>query len=97
VATAHPEPRGYVTHQIFQALREAARDNGGLEIFFHAGLDESWPPKEFTHDNAIWSTEGKFMPIFRESRAPTWCLVILSPPHLKQYLRDRMGMRIGTE
>lgn len=61
VATAHPEPRGYVTNQIFPAVRKAARDNGGIEIFFHAGLDEGWPPKEFTHDNAIWSTEGKFM------------------------------------
>ena len=61
VATAHPEPRGYVTNQIFPSLRKAARDNGGIEIFFHAGLDDGWPPKEFTHDNAIWSTEGKFM------------------------------------
>jgi dipeptidyl-peptidase-4 len=61
VATAHPEPRGYVTNQIFPAVRQAARDNGGLEIFFHAGVDSGWPPKEFTHDNAIWSTEGKFM------------------------------------
>ena len=61
VATAHPEPRGFVTNQIFPAVRNAARANGGIEIFFHAGLDRGWPPKEFTHDNAIWSTEGKFM------------------------------------
>lgn len=61
VPTAHPGPRGYVTHQIFPALRQAARRDGSIEIFFHAGLDRNWPPREFTHDNAIWSVEGKFM------------------------------------
>ena len=61
VPTAHPGPRGYVTNQIFPALRKGARENGGIEIHFHAGLDRGWPPKVFSHDNAIWSVEGKFM------------------------------------
>ena len=61
VPTAHPDPRGYVTHQIFPALQKAARENGGIEIHFHAGLDRGWPPTVFSHDNAIWSVEGKFM------------------------------------
>lgn len=61
VPAAHPEPRNYVTNNIFPALRRMARENGGIEIFYHAGLDRSWPPKEFTHDRAIWSVEGKFM------------------------------------
>lgn len=61
VMTAHPGPRGYVTEKIFPALRNMTRENGGIEIHFHAGLDRGWPPTEFTHDNSIWSTEGKFM------------------------------------
>ena len=61
VATAHIAPRDYVTYQIFPEIIKGARKNGGIEVFYHAGLDRGWPPKEFTHDNAIWSTEGKFM------------------------------------
>jgi hypothetical protein len=61
VPTAHPGPRGYVTESIFPALQKGARENGGIEIHFHAGLDRSWPPTVFSHDNAIWSVEGKFM------------------------------------
>jgi len=61
VPTAHPGPRGYVTHEIFPALQKMTRENGGIEIHFHAGLNRGWPPTEFTHDNSIWSTEGKFM------------------------------------
>jgi hypothetical protein len=61
VPTAHPGPRGYVTEYIFPALQKGARDNGRIEIHFHAGLDRGWPPTVFSHDNAIWSVEGKFM------------------------------------
>ncbi len=61
VPAAHPGPRDYVTNKIFPSLRQMARENGGIEIFYHAGLDRNWPPKEFTHDRAIWSVEGKFM------------------------------------
>lgn len=61
VPTAHPGPRGYVTNEIFPALQNGARENGGIEIHFHAGLDRDWPPSVFSHDNAIWSVEGKFM------------------------------------
>jgi len=61
VATAHQGVRDYVTYKVFPEVRKGARDNGKIETFFHAGLDRKWPPTEFTHDNAIWSTEGKFM------------------------------------
>jgi dipeptidyl-peptidase-4 len=61
VATAHQEPRDYVTYKIFPEVRKGARDNGKIEIGYHCGLDNNWPPTKFTHDGAIWSTEGKFM------------------------------------
>jgi len=62
VATAHPGPRDYVTYRIFPSITEQARKDGQIEIFYHCGLTrEVWPPTEYTHDNAIWSTEGKFM------------------------------------
>jgi hypothetical protein len=61
VPAAYPGPRNYVTDELFPAVRQMARDNGSIEIFYHAGLDRNWPPREFTHDRAIWSVEGKFM------------------------------------
>ena len=61
VATAHQGVRDYVTYRLFPEVRKGARENGRIETFFHAGLDRKWPPTAFTHDNAIWSTEGKFM------------------------------------
>ncbi len=61
VATANKDVRDYVTYKIFPEVREGSRKNGNIEIGFHAGLDRKWPPTKFTHDNAIWSTEGKFM------------------------------------
>ena len=32
-----------------------------MSIVFYAGLDRGWPPTVFSHDNAIWSVEGKFI------------------------------------
>ncbi len=62
VATAHAGPRDYVTYDIFPSMTERGRENGNIEIFYHCGLPrDEWPPGEFTHDNAIWSTEAKFM------------------------------------
>jgi len=62
VATASKEPRDYVTYKIFPEIIEGARKNGRIEVYYHAGLNRGeWPPKEYTHDNAIWSTEAKFM------------------------------------
>jgi hypothetical protein len=62
VATAHQAPRDYVTYTIFPEITKQGRENGNIEIYFHGGYTkDQWPPKEYTHDNAIWSTEGKFM------------------------------------
>ena len=62
VVTAHPGPRDYVTYEIFPEITEQGRNNGKIEIFYHCGLSrDEWPPAEYTHDNAIWSTEAKFM------------------------------------
>jgi zinc carboxypeptidase len=61
VATAHQGVRDYVTYSLFPDVRRGARENGKIEVYYHAGLDRKWPPTQFTHDNAIWSTEGKFM------------------------------------
>jgi len=61
VATASKGPRDYVTYNIFPEIIKGARKNGRIEVFYHAGFNRVWPPTEFTHDNAIWSTEAKFM------------------------------------
>ena len=61
VPAAHPSPRGYVTDKIFPALQNQARTNGQIEIHYHAGLDRSWPPRQFSHDASAWTTEAKFM------------------------------------
>lgn len=61
VVTAHSGPRDYVTYKLFPAIVEEARKSGNIEVGMHCGLNEGWPPTEFTHDNSIWSTEAKFM------------------------------------
>ncbi len=62
VPAAHPAPRGYVFEVMFPALRQAVREKYGLEIFTHCLFDEKeWPPKVWSHDLAIWSTEAKFV------------------------------------
>lgn len=62
VPTATAAPRDYVTYKIFPAITSGARERGKIDVFFHAGFTgNNWPPTEFTHDNAIWTTEGKFM------------------------------------
>ncbi len=61
VVTAHKRPRDYVTYKMFPAIVKEARKTSKIEIGMHCGLDRSWPPTEFTHDNSIWSTEAKFM------------------------------------
>lgn len=62
VPAAHQGVRDYVTYNIFPAITEGGRENGQIEIFYHAGFNrDEWPPTEFTHENAYWTTEGKFM------------------------------------
>jgi hypothetical protein len=62
VPAAHPGPRGYVWDTLFPAVRDAVRRDFGLETFTHALSDEAnWPPTVWSHDNAIWSTEAKFV------------------------------------
>ncbi len=62
VPAAHQAPRDYVTYNIFPAITKGGRERGGIEIYFHGGFPgEEWPPKAFTHEAGIWTTEGKFM------------------------------------
>ncbi|MDX9928539.1 MAG: M14 family metallopeptidase [Bacteroidales bacterium] len=62
VPAAHQAPRDFVTYNFFPAITKGARERGGIEIYFHGGFTQGiWPPKEYTHENAIWTTEGKFM------------------------------------
>jgi hypothetical protein len=61
VPTAHPGPRGYVFDKLFPAIREATRKNFGLETFTHCGIDDTWPPTVWGHDQAIWTNEAKFV------------------------------------
>lgn len=60
VVTAQSGPRDYVTYKMFPSIVELSREIGQIEVGMHCGLDNEWPPKEFTHDNSIWSTEAKF-------------------------------------
>jgi hypothetical protein len=61
VPAADPGPRGYVWDKLFPAVREAVRRDYGLETFTHCLQDNKWPPTVWSHDNAIWSTEAKFV------------------------------------
>ena len=61
VPTAHPGPRGYVFDKLFPAIREATRKNFGLETYTHCGIDDTWPPTVWGHDQAIWTNEAKFV------------------------------------
>ncbi|SNZ00450.1 M14 family metallopeptidase [Flagellimonas pacifica] len=61
VVTAHSSPRDYVTYKIFPEIVKKAREKSKIEVGMHCGLNQGWPPTEFTHDNSIWSTEAKFM------------------------------------
>jgi hypothetical protein len=61
VPAAHPAPRAYVWDTLFPAVRDAVRRDFGLETFTHALPDNAWPPTVWSHDNAIWSTEAKFV------------------------------------
>jgi hypothetical protein len=61
VPAAHPAPRAYLWDTLFPAVREAVRRDFGIETFSHALPDRVWPPTVWSHDNAIWSTEAKFV------------------------------------
>jgi hypothetical protein len=61
VPAAAPGPRGYVFETLFPAVREATRQNFGLEVFTHSGTDNKWPPTIWGPGQAIWSTEAKFV------------------------------------
>ena len=62
VPAAHPEPRGYVFDKLFPVVREQIRKNFRIEIFTHCMFDhDNWPPTEWSHERAYWTTEGKFI------------------------------------
>ena len=58
---AHPGPGGYVFDKLFPAVREATRKDFGLEVFTHCGTDNKWPPTLWGHEEAMWTTEAKFV------------------------------------
>lgn len=62
VPAAHPGPREYMDEELFPAVRDRVRDEFGLEIFTHALFSpRTWPPQEWSHDRAAWTTEAKFV------------------------------------
>jgi len=61
VPTAHPAPRNYVFDKLFPAVREATRNNFGLEVFTHGDIGRTWPPTAWSHEAAMWTTEAKFI------------------------------------
>jgi len=61
VPASHPGPREYVFDKLFPAVREATRKNFGLEVFTHCGTDGKWPPTLWSHEEAMWTNEAKFI------------------------------------
>ncbi len=61
VPAAHPAPRAYVFDKLFPAVREAVRRDFGLEVFTHCGTDAKWPPTLWGPEQAMWTTEAKFV------------------------------------
>ena len=61
VPASHPGPRNYVFDKLFPAVREATRKNFGLEVFTHCETDGQWPPTLWSHEEAMWTNEAKFV------------------------------------
>jgi len=61
VPASHPGPRDYVFDKLFPAVREATRNNFGLEVFTHCETDGKWPPTVWSHEKAMWTNEAKFV------------------------------------
>jgi hypothetical protein len=61
VPASHPGPRDYVFNKLFPAVREATRKNFGLEAFTHCETDGKWPPTVWSHEEAMWTNEAKFV------------------------------------
>jgi hypothetical protein len=61
VPASHPGPRNYVFDKLFPAVREATRKNFGLEVFTHCETDGKWPPTVWSHEEAMWTNEAKFV------------------------------------
>jgi len=62
VPAAHSGPRGYMDQELFPAVRNRVREEFGLEVFTHALFSpREWPPTEWSHDRAAWTTEAKFV------------------------------------
>jgi len=61
VPASHPGPRNYVFDKLFPAVREATRNNFGLEVFTHCETDDKWPPTVWSHEEAMWTNEAKFV------------------------------------
>ena len=61
VPASHPGPRNYVFDKLFPAVREATRKNFGLEAFTHCETDGKWPPTLWSHEEAMWTNEAKFV------------------------------------
>jgi hypothetical protein len=62
VPAAHPGPRTYMDDTLFPAVRDRVREEFGLEVFTHALFaPRGWPPTQWSHDRAAWTTEAKFV------------------------------------
>jgi hypothetical protein len=62
VPAAHPGPRAYMDDRLFPAVRDRVREEFGLEMFTHALFaPRGWPPAQWSHDRAAWTTEAKFV------------------------------------
>jgi hypothetical protein len=62
VPAGHPGPRTYMDEELFPAVRDRVREEFGLEVFTHALFSpRAWPPTEWSHDRAAWTTEAKFV------------------------------------
>jgi len=62
VPASAPGPRDYTHDTLFPAVRDRVRKDFGLEVFTHALFrPTTWPPAEWSHDQAAWTVEAKFI------------------------------------
>jgi len=61
IPAAHPEPGKYVSEKLLPAVRKAAFQKGGIEIFTYGRVDKNSSPTLYSPERALWTTEAKFL------------------------------------
>jgi hypothetical protein len=62
VPASAPGPRDYTHDTLFPAVRDMVRRDFQIEVFTHALFrPTTWPPQQWSHDQAAWTVEAKFI------------------------------------